>query len=50
MSWDSLRQLAEDAAPGRLEAVLEEYGDRLGRELRAETAQVVSRVSVTSSG
>ncbi|MGA8246021.1 MAG: hypothetical protein WB797_03885, partial [Nocardioides sp.] len=50
MSWEFLRQLAEEAAPGRLEAVSQEYGDRLGRELRAEVADVVSRATVTSSG
>ncbi len=50
MAWEPLVQLAEDAAPGRLTAVLEQYGDRLGRELREETVEVASRLGVTSSG
>jgi hypothetical protein len=50
MSWESLRQLADDAAPGRLEAASVEYGDRLGRELRGEVADVVTRTTLTSSG
>ena len=47
MAWDGLRALADAAAPGRLDAVLEEYGDRRGRELRAEAQRVVA---LTSSG
>jgi predicted ATPase len=50
MGWAALAELAAGAGPGRLEAALDEYGDRLGRELRGETASVVSRVRVTSSG
>jgi len=50
MAWEPLRALAEAAAPARLDAVLDEYGDRRGRDLRAETADVLSRVSLTSSG
>ena len=41
------RALADAAAPGRLVAVLQEYGDRRGRDLRAETERVLA---VTSSG
>jgi hypothetical protein len=33
---------AEDAAPGLLPAVLEEYGDRKGRELRPEAERVLA--------
>jgi predicted ATPase/DNA-binding SARP family transcriptional activator len=50
MSWEFLRELAERVAPGRLEIVSTEYGDRLGRELRDEVAGAVSRAAVTSSG
>jgi len=49
--------LADAAAPGRLTAVLEEYGDRRGRELRPEAERVLAAVlgrlpaeGVTSSG
>ena len=45
MAWEPLCVLAERAAPGRLEAVLEEYGDRRGRELRAEAERVLSVTS-----
>jgi hypothetical protein len=34
--------MADDAAPGHLAAVLEEYGDRRGRELRAEAERVLA--------
>ena len=38
------RQLADDAAPGLLAAVLEEYGERKGRELRDEAGRVLASV------
>ena len=47
MAWDTLRTVADAAAPGRLDAVLEEYGDRRGRELREEGQRVLA---LTSSG
>ena len=47
MAWEPLRALADAAAPGRLDAVLEEYGDRRGRELRGEADRVLA---LTSSG
>ncbi len=47
MAWDALRAVADAAAPGRLDAVLEEYGDRRGRELREEGQRVLA---LTSSG
>jgi predicted ATPase len=57
MDWDALAGLADAAAPRRLAAVLEEYGDRRGRELRPEAERVLATVlagepgeAVTSSG
>jgi predicted ATPase len=50
MDWERLEVLAEDAAPGRLAAVLAEYGDRRGRGLRPEAEQVLASVELTSSG
>jgi predicted ATPase/DNA-binding SARP family transcriptional activator len=53
MAWDELRASADDVAPGRLAAVLEEYGDRRGRELLPEAQRVLATVDapdVTSSG
>lgn len=47
MSWTALRGLADAAAPGRLDDVLDEYGDRRGRELRGEVQRVLA---LTSSG
>jgi predicted ATPase/DNA-binding SARP family transcriptional activator len=47
MAWQPLCDLAEQAAPGRLAVVLDEYGDRRGRELRAEAVRVLA---LTSSG
>jgi len=47
MAWDELRAVADTAAPVRLDAVLEEYGDRRGRELREEGRRVLA---LTSSG
>jgi tetratricopeptide (TPR) repeat protein len=45
MSWEQARAMAEAAAPGRLDAVLAEYGERKGRELRAESERVIAAVS-----
>jgi predicted ATPase/DNA-binding SARP family transcriptional activator/tetratricopeptide (TPR) repeat protein len=50
MDWDRLRALADDAAPGRLDAVLEEYDGRHGRGLRPEAERVLDPLRVTSSG
>jgi predicted ATPase len=44
MAWEPLVDLADAAAPGRLTAVLEEYGDRRGRELRPEAERVLAAV------
>lgn len=50
MAWGPLADLAEQAAPGRLESVVTAYGDRRGQDLLAETAAVVDRVDLTSCG
>jgi tetratricopeptide (TPR) repeat protein len=57
MDWEALAARADAAAPGRLAAVLEEYGDRRGRELRPEAERVLASAlaggpggGVTSSG
>ncbi len=53
MAWDSLVTAADAAAPGLLTAVLAEYGDRRGRELRPEAERVLAAVlgpGLTSSG
>jgi len=50
MGWDRLVTLADDAAPGRLAAVLEEYDGRQGRGLRPEAERVLGSLRVTSSG
>jgi len=47
MAWDPLRALADAAAPGRLDVVLDEYDGRRGRELRDEVQRVLA---LTSSG
>jgi hypothetical protein len=49
MAWDPMVAMAEGAAPGLLDAVLEEYGDRKGRELRPEAERVLALLAVTSS-
>jgi predicted ATPase len=49
MGWERLQALADDAAPGRLAVVLEEYDGRLGRELRPEAEGVLDSLRVTSS-
>jgi predicted ATPase/DNA-binding SARP family transcriptional activator len=45
MDWEPMVELAETAAPGLLTAVLEEYGDGTGRELRTETERVLAAVA-----
>lgn len=57
MAWEPLVALADAAAPGRLAAVLEEYDDRHGRQLRPEAERVLARLldgrptpDLTSSG
>jgi hypothetical protein len=50
MAWASFRELADRVAPGRLAAVLEEYGDRPGRELVDDLAKVLARIDLTSCG
>jgi len=53
MAWDDLSATADSVAPGRLAAVLEEYGDRRGRELLPEVRRVLATVQMpdlTSSG
>jgi tetratricopeptide (TPR) repeat protein len=53
MAWDDLSATADGVAPGRLAAVLEEYGDRRGRELLPEAQRVLAAVlapDLTSSG
>ena len=50
MAWEPVATMAEGAAPGLLDAVLEEYGDRKGRELRPEAERVLALLGVTSSG
>ena len=47
MAWQALRGLADVEAPGRLDVVLEEYGERRGRDLRDEAQRVLA---LTSSG
>jgi tetratricopeptide (TPR) repeat protein len=52
MTWGPLVAMCEDAAPGRLAAVLEEYDGRQGRELRPEAERVLAALlgpSLTSS-
>ncbi|HET7071095.1 MAG TPA: BTAD domain-containing putative transcriptional regulator [Nocardioides sp.] len=48
MAWEELRATAEEAAPGRLAAVLEEYGGRPGRDLLPETQRVLASVAVSA--
>ena len=53
MDWEPMAALADDAAPGLLAAVLEEYDGRQGRELRPEAERVLASVlgrALTSSG
>ena len=53
VAWEPLAELAERSAPGRLAAVLEEYGERRGRDLRPEAERVLAAVlgaGLTSSG
>jgi hypothetical protein len=50
MAWEPIEKLADDVAPGRLAAVLEEYDGRQGRGLRPEAEQVLGSLGVTSSG
>ena len=50
MAWEPLVRLADATAPGLLAAVLEEYGERKGRELRPEAERVLASVVLTSSG
>ena len=53
LAWGPLTELAENAAPGRLGAVVQEYDGRQGRELRAEAEQVLASITgwgLTSSG
>jgi hypothetical protein len=51
MTWGPLVEMSDDAAPGRLAAVLDEYDGRQGRELRAEAERVLAVVlGPTSSG
>jgi len=50
MAWEPLVQLADTTAPGLLAAVLQEYGDRTGRELRPEAERVLAELAVTSFG
>ncbi len=53
MTWGAMVAIADEAAPGRLAAVLEEYDDRQGRELRQEAERVLAEVlgsDLTSSG
>jgi hypothetical protein len=47
MAWSALRAMADAAAPGRLDVVLEEYDGRRGRDLRDEVQRVLA---LTSSG
>ncbi|HEX4473011.1 MAG TPA: hypothetical protein VH085_13655, partial [Nocardioides sp.] len=53
MAWEPVAALADEAAPGLLAAVLEEYGERKGRELRPEVERVLAALDaedLTSSG
>jgi predicted ATPase/tetratricopeptide (TPR) repeat protein len=50
MSWEPMVAMADDAAPGLLDAVLKDYGDRRGRDLRPEAERLLASVAVTSSG
>jgi predicted ATPase len=50
MAWEPLAELADATASGLLVAVLEEYGERKGRALRAEAERVLASVVLTSSG
>jgi hypothetical protein len=50
LGWEHLTSVADTRAPGRLAAVLEEYGDSTGRELRPEAERVLARSAFTSSG
>jgi len=45
MAWDPIAELTEAAAPGRLDVVLEEYGDRRGRGLRSEAERVLGSLT-----
>lgn len=47
MAWEPVAALADEAAPGLLQAVLEEYGERKGRELRPEAEGVLGAVTGT---
>jgi predicted ATPase len=49
MAWEPVATMADEAAPGLLAVVLEEYGDRKGRELRPEAERVLALLGVTSS-
>ncbi|MFZ2015996.1 MAG: BTAD domain-containing putative transcriptional regulator [Nocardioides sp.] len=48
LAWEPLASYAEAAAPDRLASWIETYGDRRGRDLRGEVADVLGRL--TSSG
>jgi hypothetical protein len=50
MAWEPMAALADDVAPGRLAAVLEEYDDHRGRGLRSEAERVLGSLRLTSSG
>jgi len=50
MTWGPVVEMANAAAPGLLDTILAEYGDRLGRELRAEAERVLAGPVITSSG
>jgi predicted ATPase len=48
MAWEPLAAAADDAAPGLLDGVLREYGERKGRELRPEAERLLAAVTLSS--
>ncbi len=45
MAWDRMVALADEAAPGRLAAIMEEYADRAPADLVADAREVLLRLT-----